>query len=424
MITIKPSYVLDKWQEEYLPITTGHTILYCGRQVGKSDLEAYVEANYLLNTPNAHLLIVGGVERQAEELYTKILVLIETFYPKLLKQGKDRPFKTIFKLKNGAVCRTEPLGVAGSGARRHAITRLVIEEMQQVEEAAFAAITPMMLTTGGDIKMLGTARKKEGYVYERLKDPDFTVFRVDAEEVAEKRPEPMRTIMIQWLAKEKKRLGNAFYAQEYLAIPQDNLFSLFDINLLRERSTAERRDYYSYGKFYGGSDIAALGEDISTFEIFDGKDKDNIFQVQHFSTSKTYPHQTAEKIIELNKTWHFKSYGIDSGGLGVGVLGILLKEHLTNIVALDNSRINLDNEDKSKTKLMKESMYLNLLTLLQSKKVTLLNDPEILESLKTCQYEKDGDKLRIWGSNTHIAEGIIRGLWVATQDKTLSLWAR
>jgi hypothetical protein len=316
------------------------------------------------------------------------------------------------------------LGVAGSGARRHTLTRLVIEEMQDVEEAAFAAITPMMLTTGGDIKMLGTAKKREGYVYERLKDPDFNVFRVNAEEVAEKRPEPMRTIMISWLAKEKRRLGNSFYAQEYLAIPQDNLFSLFDINLLRERCVAERREYYPYGKFYGGSDIAALGEDISTFEIFDGKDKDHIIQVQHFSTSKTYPHQTAEKIIELHKIWKFKKYGVDSGGLGIGTLGMLLKDNSTAsiVVALDNSRIDLDNKDKSKSRLMKETMYIELLTLLRAKKVTLLNDPEIIESLRTVQYEKDGDKLRIWGSNTHIAEGVMRAVHLANQDKSLGLF--
>ena len=58
---------------------------------------------------------------------------------------------------------------------------------------------------------------------------------------------------------------------------------------------------------------------------------------------------------------------------------------------------------------------------MQQCKIYLLEDDEIKASLKSIQAEhhKDTGKLRIWGSYSHITEGIIRAAW-CSNDKTLS----
>ena len=173
MLEVKFPYpVMDDWQKEVLK-ADGNIILMCGRQVGKSEIISKKIADYLLNNANKKIMIVSGVERQASGLYNRVLRLIEESFPNLLKHGKDKPLRTSLRLKNGSILLTEPIGLDGSGARQHTLNGIIIEEMQLIPEEAFAAITPMLLTTGGFIWMLGTAWATEGYVYDRLSDPNF-----------------------------------------------------------------------------------------------------------------------------------------------------------------------------------------------------------------------------------------------------------
>jgi hypothetical protein len=54
----------------------------------------------------------------------------------------------------------------------------------------------------------------------------------------------------------------------------------------------KRRNKIEKGEYYGGSDISAMGEDETTFEILDGKDRDNIEQVESIVAQKKFPFQT------------------------------------------------------------------------------------------------------------------------------------
>jgi hypothetical protein len=80
--------------------------------------------------------------------------------------------------------------------------------------------------------------------------------------------------------------------------------------------------------------------------------------------------------------------------------------------------IGTGDEEKPK-KLLKEEMYMNLLVLGENKFIKLFNDEEIKLSLESMQYDEDG---KIFGSYSHITEGIIRGLWLATKNKDLNIF--
>jgi len=417
---------LDEWQKEVLAVKKGNLIIMGGRQIGKSEIISILEGEYLLSTPNAHLLICSGVERQASGLYNKIIKYIEKKNPgALIKAGSKKVLKTIAHLRNGSIIRTEPIGETGSGARQHTLTRIVFEEMELIPEDAFAAITPMLLTTGGDMHLLGTAWKTEGYVYERLSDPDFKVFRINAEEVAEKRKEPLRSIMLAYLDKEKKRLTSALYMQEYLAIPSDKLRQIFPDSLIKQCQTEERRAGAVKGDYSIGVDPAALGGDEGAISIFD-KHNEILKQVEFIITSKLLTTEMTDKIISLDSQYKSKVIYVDDGGVGFGVFSGLMSSLKTSgkTIALNNASRPLDRDEKKKRRILKEDLYTNLLYLMEQGKVKLLKDAEIRESLKSCRFEYDDNSNRFKISSTynHPAESIIRACWYANK-KILKLWA-
>jgi hypothetical protein len=216
-------------------------------------------------------------------------------------------------------------------------------------------------------------------------------------------------------------MGKSFFAQEYLAMFLDEMRRIFDEELIKDRCILKRRPYISNGKYYCGSDIAGFGGDLCTYEIFDKISKDNIEQVENIVERRQLTTETSKRIINLNNPYNFKKIGIDDGGVGFGVYCELMNNFKTmrKTEALNNaSRITNEDGTKSK-KLLKEEMYINCLSLMENKKVKFLDDDEIKNSLSSMQYDEEG---RIYGSDSHIAEGIIRGLWVATEDKSLNMF--
>lgn len=415
---------MDAWQRDVLDTTT-NLILMCGRQVGKSEVISKKIADYLLNNPNKHILIVSGVERQASGLYNKALRLIERDFKNELKKGKDKPLRTVLKLKNGSILRTEPVGLDGSGARQHTLSGVIIEEMQLIPEEAFAAITPMLLTTGGFIWMLGTAWATEGYVYERLSDPNFKVFRINSEQVAEMRPEPSRTIMLAHLEAEKQRLSEAQYAQEYLAIPSANVRQIFPDSLIKSICTLKRPGRITERDYICGLDPAGLGEDEGSISILTfNENNGNMDQVEHEITTKLYTTQTTERIVNLNERYDFRKIYVDDGGIGFGVFSELLYNDETKFktVALNNSARPLDYKDERSKKILGEEMIFNLLVMMEKGKIHLLDDADIRESLKSYKFEysKDRKDLLISSNYNHPVQSIMRAAW-HSQRKDLKL---
>jgi hypothetical protein len=413
---------MDEWQIEVLK-SIGNLILMCGRQVGKSEIMAKKISDYLINHPKQKLLIVSGVERQASGLYNKCLHLLEDV--KATKTGKDKPLRTHLKLKNGSELLTEPVGLDGSGARQHTLHGVIFEEMQLIPEEAFAAITPMLFTTGGFIWMLGTAWATEGYVYERLSDPNFKVFRINSEEVANLRPEPSRTIMLAHLEQEKQRLTECQYAQEYLAIPSANVRQVFPDALIKKICTAKRPNSIPKIDYICGLDPAGLGEDDGSISILTYTEENGkMVQVEHEITTKLYTTQTTQRIIDLERLYDFRKIYVDDGGLGFGIFSELLKEDDTKfkVVALNNSARPLDYKDEKMKRILGDEMIFNLLVMMEKGKIQLLDDAEIRESLKSYKFEysKDRKTLLISSNYNHPVQSIMRAAW-HSQTKDLNL---
>jgi Ni,Fe-hydrogenase maturation factor len=285
---------------------------------------------------------------------------------------------------------------------------------------------------------LSTPNAQEGYFYEAYTNPSFgfRTFHVNSEEVAEGRPEPQRSIMLGYLEREKARMSPMQYSQQYLAQFQEELGQLFPDALIQGAQTLERLDfidnltarenYYKNSNFFLGVDVARMGGDETTFEIFERKDgvyyqRDNIVNKYTLTT------QTISKILELDKLYNFKNIYIDDGGLGVAVFDQLLTHVQTKnkVIPINNATRSLEVNANRTRKLLKEDLYLNFLAMLEKGEILLLKDPEIFTSLKSIMIEHDVTKanIKIYGRYSHITEGIIRAAW-SNHSTRLNLWVR
>lgn len=431
-----PHFQLDPWQKEFL-YTKGDKILCCGRQVGKSEICGMDAGEYAANHKNEVILMIAPTERQAFALFNKTLTYLVRNHSKLICKGKKRPTKSKIELKNGMIIWCLPVGTAGLGIRFLTVHRLYADEASQIPEPVWAAVTPMLLTTGGDSIYLSTPfgdGTEFANCFQNVENAygSFKRFSVDSETVVKERvicetwTEKQREKALIRLAQARARMTTLEYAQEYLGKILADLRQVFPDELIRECMVLNRRFSMSRRgseRYFLGVDVARMGEDESTFEIVDRINKKCLEQVENEITTKTLTTATTERILTLNRKYNFKQIFIDDGGMGVGVFDQLLTENSTKrkVVAINNLARPLDREEKQKKKILKEDLYNNLLGLMERKEIKLLKDDEIFQSLKSVQFEIKNGRVKYHGNYTHIAEGLIRAAWCVT-DKGLNIY--
>lgn len=418
----------DPWQVKVLE-AKGNLCLCSGRQVGKSEIIAH-KAGRTVAASKKRILIISITEDQAELMLQKCLLYLNEHHKGLICKGAKRPTLHKIHLTNGSLIQTKALGAKGWGAMGDTFDILVPDEAAYLPEAIWAAITPMLLTTGGELWLLSTPNAQEGYFYNAYTNPDygFTTFHVNSEEVADGRPEPQRTLMLEHLKREKARMSPMEYAQQYLAQFQEELGQLFPDSLIQRCQCLDRVSPIetAHKTFFLGVDVARMGGDETTFEVIEEKDKkwyhrDNIVHKYTLTTD------TISKVLELDRQYNFKQIYIDDGGLGVAVFDQLLNTEQTKskVIAINNASRSLDRDESRKRKLLKEDLYLNLLRMMEAGEIQLLNDAEIFASLKSIMLEHDvsNANIKIYGRYSHITEGLIRAAW-SNHSTRLELWCR
>ena len=426
---------LDDWQLKVLE-TKGNILLCSGRQVGKSTIIAKKAGDFAAKINNSSILIISATERQALELFIKVLNYLEENHKYLIKTKRDRPTRHVINLKNGSIIRCLPTGLAGTGIRGFTINLLIADEAAFIPEEVWSAVTPMLLTTGGDIILVSTPHGRLGYFWKMYNDKSFSVFHVKSEEVIKNRPissswtQIQREKALEHLEREKKRMSILEYAQEYMGEFIDKLRQFFSDELITKCMTLKRGFYSENKTYFLGVDVARMGDDECTFQVIDRTDRKNLIHVDNIIMQKVYLNEVTNFIINLDLHYHFKAIFIDDGGIGVGVFDYLLENEQTKrkVVAINNRARPLDRDEQHKKKLLKEDLYNNLLALMERGEIKLLDDDEIFQSLKSVQYEyltKENalTKLRIFGNYTHIAEGLIRAAF-CVKDKSLNIWVR
>ena len=429
--------ILDKWQQDILDCKSKHILLCKGRQIGGTTIMARKCADRMLNQKGCRIIVVSLTEDQAQLVIIMILTYLEKEHKSWIKKPYSKNItKNKIVLKNGSQVLSRPVGNTGDAVRGFTGDVLYINEASRMPESVFVASKPVLLTTGGDIWMDSTPFGKQGYFYESWlnKHNRFKVFYMSSEDVIKDRPiseswtKQQREEAIKMLEEEKKDMGELAYAQEYLGMFMDDLRRLCTPEWISKVCILERGERNYKALHFLGLDIARMGKDKGSYEIIDKINPGNLRHVESITTEKQYTTQTTDRIIRLNDVWNFKKIGIDagSGSLGVGIMDFLMRvpKICKKVTALNNRRIVLDKYNETSRGLLKEDMYDCMITLGERGFLKLLNSPEVIASLESVQIEfveKEGRKtmIKIWGRDTHIAEGIIRAVWLANQ-KTLN----
>jgi len=418
----RPWLSLDEWQKEYVfDKELKDNLLLSGRQNGKTTAMSLRAVELCINffKKGEFVLINSITEKQAHHVLMKSLIYAKEKYYKYLQwKGKDKPtmHKLIFKNGTGILCYAA--GETGEGQRGFTIKKLMIDEASRMSEEYFIAVMPMLSVIEGSMDVASTPAGKlhkdgtEKFFYKCSKDPKFKRYYISAEDCPRHDQE--------FLKEQKERMSKLAYAQEYLAIFTDELKRLIDDELIKKYCILKRREQFFRGNYYLGVDVAGLGKDETTYEIFQRFNNGKIEQKENIIEKRNLTTQTTARIIALNKTYDFKKIGVDDGGLGFGVWSELLNNDNVKrkTIALNNASRPTDKEGKRNKKILKEEMYFNLLALLEQGRIFLLDDDEVKLSLSSIQHE-DG---KIFSSYGHVAEGIIRAVWIAEKDKTLNIY--
>jgi len=419
---------LDKWQQDFLD-WKGHSVLCTGRQVGKTYIHSRKAAERLINQRDCRIIVVSLTEDQAQLIMT--LTYLEQNHRKMIAKGKRSPTKNRIQLTNGSQILARPVGNTGDSVRGFTGDVLIIDESSRMPESMFTAAKPTLLTTGGEIWQCSTPAGKQGYFYESFinKHNRYSVFHISSEDVIANRQisdtwtMKQRTEALRLLDEEKHDMTELQYGQEYLGLFQEELQRLFPDYLIERRCKMKRKPINPHLMHFCGVDLARMGDDEGTYEVLDRLENKKLKHVESIITKKQLTTQTYDRLIRLDSVWNFKQIGIDvgSGTMGVGIFDFLLRSPVKRkIVDLDNKKRSLDYRGDIQVRLLKEDMYSNLLMLMERGDIDLLDDDEVKVSLASVQWQyvrKEGQKtkIKIFGSYTHVVEGLIRAAWLATQ---------
>jgi len=404
--------IYDEWQVEVLE-AKGNLAIRSGRQTGKSTVIAKLTGDYAKNNKNKVVMVIASTERQAYLLFEKVFEYINLNCKYLLKKGKQYQTKTKLELKNGTRIFCLPCGLDARGIRGYTVDLLIADEAAFIPRAVFDALTPSISTRidkGARIILLSTPFGRENYFFDCFSNNTFTTFHISSEECIRQDKD--------FLAAEKERMSKMAYAQEYLGEFADSQMQFFNDKLIKQSQTLERDGIpkiHPDKNYYLGSDIARMGDDSSTFQIFeeiDGK----LFHRDNIQTNKTKLNETYDFIIHLDKQYDFNKIFIDNEGIGVGVYDFLMGNDQTKnktlgiLNSLEIPQVN------GRKKYQKEELYTLLLSLMRQGLVNLLKDDNIYFSLRSIIFDYTTDDLgrshmKIGASrhtDTDIPEGLIR----------------
>ena len=413
------SWKWDNWQEKVLN-AAGNITIRSGRQVGKSEVISAKARKFALDNPGTTTLIIAASQRQSSLLFEKVRAYLD--------QEEDvyaeKPTLTKIMLNNGSRIYSLPAGRTGYFIRGFTIDMLIADEAAYIPETVWNAVVPMIAVSKkmrklGYVVLLSTPFGKGGYFFDSFTDPDFESFHVSSEDC--------KRIPSDFLRKERERMSKVEYAQEYLGEFVDEFNQFFPTKLIKDCMSFiewdKETDSRPGSRYYLGLDLARYGGDEVAYVIVE-ENNNSLRAVKILRRERVSTTATVGETSVLDEYWNFRKIFTDSGGLGGPVLDQLQdKLGKRRVVGLDNSSkgIQVAGEEK-RVKILKEDLYSHTLMLMETGRLQLISDLDLLRSMKSITFEYTADKkIKIFGNYSHLTEALVRACW-CLKDKGLDLY--
>jgi hypothetical protein len=213
----------DAWQVEVLTSPSTRLLLNCCRQSGKSTTLAALGLHTALAHPGALVLCLSPSQRQAGELYRKMVELYDAT-PGL------PPIAKLSELRLEFSTRSRILIIPADerrGVRGYSRPDLVIfDEASGIPDDVFSAARPLFAThQRGKFVLSSTPRGQRGTFYEEWEHGEgWQRWTVAADQCPRISPE--------FLARERATLGSNWYLQEYFCKFLQPLLAVFDYQMI------------------------------------------------------------------------------------------------------------------------------------------------------------------------------------------------
>ena len=206
----------DANQQTILASPHKRMLLNCSRQWGKSTVTAAKAVHRALEFPEKLIVAMSPSARQTGELMRKIEGFLRHCGVRIKGDGSN---EMSILLPNGSRIVGLP---GGEGTIRgfSSVNLLIVDEAARVPDESYRAARPMLAVANGDLLLLSTPYGKRGFFYEEwVGESDWLRIQVRAEDCPRIPPE--------FLADERRSLGDLWFRQEYRCEFIDNETQLF-----------------------------------------------------------------------------------------------------------------------------------------------------------------------------------------------------
>lgn len=226
----------DPWQADLLRRRPRRALLCCSRQSGKTTVTSLLGLHTCLYQPDALVVVVSPSQRQSAELLRTVKNLHTH-----LDDATPLATESVLKLEweNGSRLLALPgsektiRGLAGASL-------VIIDEAARVEDELLQAVRPMLATNArGSLIALSTPAGRRGWFFEAWTGGDPVWHRVEI-------PASMcPRISAEFLAEERKALGETRFQEEYQLAFLDSGVAAFPTDLIEQMFTDDVRPLWA-----------------------------------------------------------------------------------------------------------------------------------------------------------------------------------
>jgi hypothetical protein len=221
-VMTRASLAPDPWQLQVLGTPAAQVLLLCSRQAGKSTVAAALAVRAALLQPGALILVLSPSLRQSGELFRKVLSHFNALGRPVSVMGESA---LRVEFANGSRVVSLP-GDEGTIRGFSGVTLLIIDEAARVMDDLYRAVRPMLAVSRGRLVALSTPFGQRGWFFEAWQSSEeWERVRVTANECPR--------ISEEFLASERKALGERWYRQEYLCSFEDTIDAVFSAEDIR-----------------------------------------------------------------------------------------------------------------------------------------------------------------------------------------------
>jgi hypothetical protein len=181
--------------------------MLCSRQSGKSTVAALIAVDEALHRAPALVLLLAPALRQASELFRKVREILAALGDAACGVIQESALSLELENRSRVVCLP---GKEQTVRGYSNAALLIVDEAARVSDDLYMALRPMLAVSGGRVVLLSTPFGKRGFFFRECTEggPGWERVKVTAHECP--RIDPA------WLAEERARIGDWWFAQEYL----------------------------------------------------------------------------------------------------------------------------------------------------------------------------------------------------------------